>query len=360
MRRFLYLAAAFLLLTAFLQAPAEERVVAIGDVHGDFDALVAILQKAGLIGQSRHWSGSNTTLVQTGDLLDRGPKSREVLDLMMALEKEATGRKGKVRATLGNHEVMNMMGDLRYVVPEDYAAFANRQSESRRKQAFRTYSDYLAQKKRVANETQWMQAHPPGFIERQEAFGPRGKYGRWLRGLPAVNKVGDSIFLHGGFSPAVSTWTASKVNDAVKAEIQTFDNLRQYMLDNEVALSFFTLDELMETARAEAGEHKVLEQFLQLGAWLSVHPDGPLWFRGYDTWTEQEGEIHLSGLVEALRVKRIVAGHTAQPNGEIRQRFGGKVFLIDTGMLGGYFPGGKASALEISKDRTRAIYMETE
>ena len=57
-------------------------------------------------------------------------------------------------------------------------------------------------------------------------------------------------------------------------------------------------------------------------------------------------------------MKRIVVGHTPQPNGEIRRRFGGKVFLIDTGMLSNYFKGGKASALEISKDSIRAIYID--
>jgi len=61
-------------------------VVAIGDVHGDFDDFVAILQKSGLIDAQHHWIGGKTTLVQVGDLLDRGPKPRDVMDLLMALE----------------------------------------------------------------------------------------------------------------------------------------------------------------------------------------------------------------------------------------------------------------------------------
>ena len=66
-------------------APAES-LIAIGDVHGDFDDFIVILQHAGLIDKQNHWAGAKSTFVQTGDLIDRGPKPREVLDLMMSLE----------------------------------------------------------------------------------------------------------------------------------------------------------------------------------------------------------------------------------------------------------------------------------
>src|ERR1051326_5260570 len=98
---------------------APARVVAIGDVHGDFDDFVVILQHAGLIDANRHWSGRNTTLVQTGDVVDRGPKTRAALDLLMQLQKEAPHQNGRVIPLLGNHEVMNMYGDMRYVMPAD-------------------------------------------------------------------------------------------------------------------------------------------------------------------------------------------------------------------------------------------------
>ena len=112
---------------------SRQSVVAIGDVHGDFDDFVGILQRIGLIDKQNHWAGGKTTFVQTGDLLDRGPKPREVMDLMMALEKEAGQAGGRVVSLLGNHEMMNIMGDLRYVTPENYASFADSNSESVRK-----------------------------------------------------------------------------------------------------------------------------------------------------------------------------------------------------------------------------------
>ena len=123
----------------------SESLVAIGDVHGDFDDFVAILQHIGLIDKQNHWAGGKTTFVQTGDLLDRGPKPREVMDLMMALEKEAGQAGGRVVGLLGNHEMMNIMGDLRYVTPANYASFADGNSEKRQKSAYQRVREMARQ-----------------------------------------------------------------------------------------------------------------------------------------------------------------------------------------------------------------------
>ncbi len=65
------------------------RIVAVGDVHGDFDRLVEVLRDAGVVDRRNRWTGGATHLVQTGDVLDRGPQARKVLDLLMSLEKQA-------------------------------------------------------------------------------------------------------------------------------------------------------------------------------------------------------------------------------------------------------------------------------
>ena len=73
------------------QAAAEGtgRVVAVGDIHGDFDAFVSILREAGLVDPAHRWIGGAATLVQTGDFTDRGPDVRAVMDLLMTLEAQA-------------------------------------------------------------------------------------------------------------------------------------------------------------------------------------------------------------------------------------------------------------------------------
>jgi hypothetical protein len=361
--RFLRLAGVLLLFVAAIQRPAE-RVVAVGDVHGDLDRFTALLRKVGLIDQAGQWTGGSATLVQLGDLVDRGPKSRAVLDFVMTLEKEAPKRGGTIRANAGNHEVMVMMGDLNYVVAEDYASFADGRSEQRRRTAFQNHARLEARKGRTAIEDLWMKSHPLGFVEHREAFSPSGKYGKWLRGLPIVTRVDDSIFLHGGINPALGLKNIDQINSAAKTEMQVFDNVTRYMINKELALPFYTLEEFAQAADEEVQKTKptteqarthiqILRGLLEAGNWLTLHSEGPLWFRGYNGWSDSEGEPRMQELLQTFGVKRIVVSHTPQANGQIRQRFGGKVFLIDTGMIAG-----RPSALEISGGRIRALYMD--
>jgi hypothetical protein len=111
-------------------AKAEEaplRVVALGDVHGDLAAARRALRLAGVVDASNHWSGGRTVVVQVGDQLDRGDDEREILDWFERLREEAGAAGGAFYPLLGNHEVMNVAGDLRYVTPggfEDFAEFA--------------------------------------------------------------------------------------------------------------------------------------------------------------------------------------------------------------------------------------------
>jgi len=364
--------AALVAAQASLSAQATERVVAIGDVHGDLDAFTDLLRKCGLIDEARHWSGGKATLVQTGDLIDRGPKSHAVLDFVMALQKEAQRANGAVRVGLGNHEVMNIIGDLNYVTAEDYASFADAKSEQRRRSALQDYSRLQMERGIAVNQMAWLEAHPLGFVEHRQAFGPDGVYGRWLRTLPAVQQIGDSLFLHGGISPEFADWTVDKINAQIRTEIQAFDRIKQSLVEKKLGLPFSTVNELLQSAQQELAARKakppaaddeegrqyvrVLEQFSGIAGWMITRDNGPLWFRGYDKWTDEEGQPNLDRLTQAFRVKRIVVGHTVQAKAEVRPRFSGKAILIDTGMLASYFKGGRASALEITGDRIRAIY----
>ena len=359
---------------------APDAVVAIGDVHNDFDDFVAILRQTGLIDTQNHWAGGKTTFVQVGDLLDRGPKPREVLNLMMALEKEAAQAGGQVVSLLGNHEMMNIMGDLRYVTPMNYGSFADGNSAQRQKAAYEEYvkwrgshASLLAElpQPMELTETEWMARHPAGFVEQREALGPKGEYGQWLRGHDAVAEVGGVIFLHGGIHPDVAKTKLDAINNRIHGEIKEFDGLKQYLQNEKLILPFFNLQEINNVLQAEivaelkshvsgTDERKAkIQEFLKHADWLSVRVDGPLWFRGYDRWSDQEGESQSSKVLESYKATHIVVGHTVQNGGRIRPRFGDKVFLIDTGMLSSYYPGGRASALEICSDsKFIAVYLD--
>lgn len=380
------------------QAPA--RLVAVGDVHGDYDAFVAILRQAGLIDTKLRWAGKNATLVQTGDFLDRGAKCRDVMDLLIALEKQAPKQGGRVITLLGNHEVMNIMGDLRYAAPM-YPSFADKDSEKRRKAAYDSYvawqkarpSALLGAGAGAAAEPSpdaaaaWMAAHPLGYVEQREALRAAGKYGRWLRERPAVVQIGSTLFVHGGISPDLAAWKPDAIAERIRSEVTAFDVYTQIFEQRNIILKNFDLVESVAAVRAEldvrnaelarqtaeavqnpkdfklaetieSGKRQIqrLTAFLGFNNWLSVHRAGPLWFRGYATWNDAEGAAQVAKLLEGLGVSQIVVGHTPQTDGRIAARFDGKVFLIDTGMLSSHYDGGRASALEIVAGKFTAIY----
>ncbi len=365
------------------KVPAEPRepVIAIADVHNAFDNFVAILLRTGLIDKQNHWAGGKTTFVQVGDLLDRGPKPSEVMDLMMALEKEAPQAGGRVVSLLGNHEVMNIMGDLRYVAPANYASFADRKSEERQKAAYEEYLKWRGSHASLIaelpqpmelTEAEWMARHPAGFVEQREAFGPKGEYGEWLRGHDAVAEIDGVIFLHGGIHPDLANVKLDAMNKRIHEEIKAFDASKQYLQNENLILPFFNLQEINSVLHAEVvaelksrvpatdeRQAKILE-FLRHEDWFSVRVNGPLWFRGYDQWSDEEGAPQVSKLLERYKATHLVVGHTVQKGGRIRPRFGNKVFLIDTGMLSSYYyPDGKASALEICGDgKFIAVYLD--
>jgi len=164
-----------------------ERIVAIGDVHGAYDRMVAILRAAGLIDRRQRWSGGKAHLVQLGDVVDRGPDSRKALDLLRRLEGQAAKAGGAVHALLGNHEVMRMAGDRRYVVPGEYDAFLTPRSKEVRK--------FFVRGEKEEDRDALLKETPLGWIEMQAAFGPRGTYGKWLRTRNAVVRINGVLFL---------------------------------------------------------------------------------------------------------------------------------------------------------------------
>jgi hypothetical protein len=178
--RRLLVIAALVSLAVVSTSAAGERVVAVGDIHGSYDGLVTILQRAGLIDDNAHWIGGKATFVQTGDIFDRGVEVRKILDLLMRLEKEAAAAGGKVIVLIGNHEGMNLIGFYRDVNPEVYATFVDGQSEKRRKAAFKDYKKYVLAKAKQMGvpapsitsdiKDQWMEIIPPGWIEHNEAL----------------------------------------------------------------------------------------------------------------------------------------------------------------------------------------------
>ena len=362
------------------------RVVAVGDAHGDARALSSILSRVGLIDAQRRWAGGSAVLVVTGDYLDRGPDVPEVVELLMSLEDQAKRAGGRAIIIMGNHEAMNAMGDLRYVAPEAFASFAGAKSEERRAKAWRQY-ERLAKNRREAlnrtsealpvpkvyqppSEAEWLAAHPPGLLEYREAFASHGRYGRWIRRQPVLMRVGDTIFVHGGLHPDLMVKRLDDLTARIHRELEAFDGMREWMLREGIALPFFNFDELLEAGRSELsrvrakaeGDPMVLTRhplapLEDIGGWLTVSPNGPLWFRGFALWTEEEGPTMVDRLQQQYGPIRFVVGHTQAESRRITPRFAGRVFLIDTAMSSVY-EDGRPSALDIDAGEYTAVTLE--
>ena len=359
----------------------KNRVVAIADVHGALEQFLAILRRTGLVDEENRWAGGCTTLIQVGDLIDRGPHDRAVLDLVMELQKSAPGQGGQVLVAIGNHEVMNVMGDLRYVTDESFAFFADPKTEKRREAAFREYRAYLNKRARFlrqpkldveVDKVRWLEEHPPGFFEHRRAFSGDGKYGKWIRKGSAIVRHGDILYLHGGLSPDLTN-PVRELNRRIRFELKVFDDYVEYLTRHDVILPFFKMEEmvaavqkefdhwggvsLLENGPSQPNHLHVLEEFLKMRNWIMMHPQGPLWFRGYAKWSEQEGRDRVATVLKTHGVDRIVVGHTVMLDFGIRMRFGGRIILIDTGLYSDFFPGGKPSALEIHNGEFHAVYL---
>lgn len=332
----LLILAAVLIPGAASSQPAPQRIVAIGDLHGDNDAWLAVAKAAGLIDTKGRWAGGTTTLVQMGDVVDRGPDSLKIIHHLQKLQREAPKKGGKVIALLGNHEAMLMTHDYRYAHAGEIAAFADKQSEARREKVYEANKDAIVAAYRkitpniaeVAVRSAWMRTKPPGMLEYEFAWSPQGALGKWALGNPAVVKLGDTLFVHGGMSSAFASLPIEEINRQVVAALNAQDESPTAIINN---------------------------------------PQGPLWYRGLisrgdgDEATSApvppgataplpiDQEIDLA--LKSYGVKRIVVAHTPSLEG-IVEGAGGKLWRVDSGISRAY--NGPPSYLEIIGDKVTA------
>lgn len=268
---------------------AAAKIIAVGDIHGDYDAYTAILRSADLIDDAGDWSGGKTVFVQTGDIADRGAQTRKIITHMRKLETQAEAAGGRVVPLIGNHEAMVMTGDLRYVAPGDFAAFAPAAGGSIDSRA---------------------EAGLDGF---KRAWSPGGDIGKWIIGNDAIAMIDGNIFIHGGISREYANRSIAGMNKDVRAALKAQDEFEDSIIND---------------------------------------PLGPLWYRGLIGFSESAGprKHKLSAgqevdyVLKAYGAKRIIVGHTPTVSG-IKYSDSAKLIRIDTGASSYY--GGTQSFLRI-------------
>ena len=338
--RILLAFATLLLCAAPSAAQDAQRIVAIGDLHGDFAAYQDIVRSAGLSDGKGNWKGGHAILVQLGDVPDRGPGTLDIIHNLMKLEKSAAKAGGRVVVLIGNHEAMNMTGDLRYTTPAEFAAFTDRNSKARRDKLFDLNRDRILAFYRQSDpsiteddaKAKWFESFPLGRIEHDIAWSPKGEIGKWVLTHPAIAEIDGNLFVHGGISVETAAKPIDEVNDAV---------------------------------------HKALEMQSTDPASIIDDPFGPLWYRGnvmrqpeapasQDAAAPQPARPsiadELTTVLSAYHAKRLVVGHTPDLNG-IEAVEGGRLIRVDTGITSYYggphsylvLQGGKAVAYDEDK-----------
>jgi hypothetical protein len=305
-------AAAALAALCFLAAPQAyaqsayenvERVVAIGDLEGAYEKYLDMLRTAGLIDARGNWSGGRAHLVQLGDIPDRGPNTRAIMDHLMRIERQARRAGGRVHPLIGNHEAMNIEGDLRYVHPGEYAAFVTSNSARVREQFYQETVRRLRRNPPASGvptfdaawRAAWEAEHPLGWVEHRRAWAPGGVYGRWIVTHNAVLRINDTLFVHGGLGPSFAGHDRASMNRAVQGALR---------------------------GRPLPGLEDIV-----------TNQEGPLWYRGLARHDEATESANLDALLAHHGVRRIVIGHTKLAP-LIVPRFGGRVLVADIAVPG--------------------------
>ncbi len=286
------------------------KIIAIGDLHGDYDAYISILNRAALIDSDDKWIGQDAILVQTGDIADRGPDSLKIIRHLKKLRKQAEKDGGEVITLIGNHEAMNMTGDLRYVHPQEYAAFITPNSRKFRELTYADNKRAIEKSYRKIDRdlssseirSKWYEAYPLGRLEHQLAWEPDGEIGEWVLQNPVAAKIGPYLFVHGGLSERYRHMSLKSLNKRAKSALE------------------------------KQGQSQSL---------IINRPDGPLWYRGMvpsqkaDTASIAAEKKDFEKTLSGQEVTHIIIGHTPNLSG-INAHYGGRLIQIDTGIADHY------------------------
>lgn len=295
------------------------KVVAVGDLHGDYEQYLRVLKANDLVDEKLKWQGGRVHFVQMGDVTDRGPDSEKIIRHLMKLEKQAKKAGGRVHVLIGNHEAMNIQTDLRYVHPGEYSALINRQSVKKQQRYIDAVFRSMVQRQPdLADREEETLAglekkFPPGYVEHRQLWEPGMALAKWYARHNAVIQINDTIFLHGGLDPHVERYR--------------------------------TLEEINKAVRSELGRGGKPD--------LTVDQRGPLWYRGLAKHSEAEERVPLELMLAHYGAKRIMVGHSTT-QGAVMPRFEQQVILADVGISAHY--GGSLANVVVDGDRVYAMH----
>lgn len=323
---------------------ARERVVTIGDLHGDLEQTKRAFRACHLTDSKDKWIGGKTTVVQVGDQLDRGPDEVAVMYFLERVAEEAERSGGELVRILGNHETLNIAGRFRYAQREGCADFtrwrdrqkigmelkkmcfgSEKQMERRyRKKKQTNWCAYETGEKRHEKLPSWIREDDVHSINRWKAVCPGGEFTkRFFAGKNVAERVGSTLFVHAGVLEHHALYGLENINKDIREWASNAEN-----------------------PRGVPPSHVQSDQSI-------------VWARDY-AHTEEE-RCDCAKLSRALHflpgVERVVVGHTIQKGGGgATAACDGKVLRVDVGMSRGC-GGNTSEGVEILNDGEKITRM---
>ena len=260
----------------------------VADTHGEFEILVELLQKHGVINRALQWSFGSGHLAVLGDVFDRGPNHTEIFWLLYELEAQARAKGGGLHFVLGNHETLALLGARQYLNPKYRAS-----------------------------------AQALGVPAYALLWDEHTLLGRWLRTKPSVQKIGGYLCLHGGLSAEIVNrgYTLAVMNQSVR-DMLTYTPA--YLGTNDR----YAPDDL----RVLANNPAATQADRDAAVFLVMHPLGPLWYRGYFPQAARESgfpratDEDVSRVLRHFDARAIFVGHTMVPT--VTPLYDGKVIAV--------------------------------
>ncbi|KAF7312444.1 Adenylate cyclase [Mycena indigotica] len=322
--------------TGSTRAPFTRHIVAVGDLHGDAGNAQKVLQFSGVVDAFGNWTGNADFFVQTGDIIDRGDDTIKLYKWMERLRVQAATAGGLVMTHLGNHEVMNAIGDWRYVYPSEINTFgtvAARQKMISTGSIGRAWAQNYTATSRLplhphlgGPNTPFPPPHHPIHFRREDDYEDESDHTRYYDPEEPLSHSALS-FVHGGLSP-------------------TYSNLAPFPTKIN-ALSSSLLEKLQHRVQPPPhppNHYPGLPQGTTSEEVELYDSNGPFWYRGWATDTEEQVCVDVEKVLARTGTRRMIMGHTPDFTG-IVSRCNGKIIIIDTGISHAY--GGVLSALSI-------------
>jgi hypothetical protein len=308
------------------------RVVAIGDLHGNYVGFRKILLDMGLIDKRGHWKAQNTHLIQLGDILGRGGEPGKIFKLLRKLEEEAREFNSRVHVLLGNHEAMSMSGLLMYNTLAEFHDFAAEELVDTL-EVIGGFKENLGSKSDSGSDVDWRPIRDEKHEKRLDMLGcrefkaslsPWGKVGKWLATHDSAVSINGSLFVHGGLNRLHGCQPLDDLNHQVRTALGTYSHP-------------------------------------DTNADIMLKRDGPLWNRHYTLNPNEQKGRELAEVLDYHSCQRMIVGHTPtsciDPTkaGQIIPLYGEKLICIDTGIGKSY--GENLSALNLQDGAVSAHYI---